>query len=364
MLLSPLNIGHYLLDKGMIQPSQLVLDKFTIHSSDSRNSNFIINKYSDQSYFVKQVRTFEMDKTETLLREATCYWLAQNEHSLADWQSLMPHYIDYDYINHILVTQYYQAQPLEYAFNNSLEDLDHIPAEIAKQLSVYHNPKTGKYLKENHSKLFPAETPYVFRMGADLFKASWRNDEKFREKLFDLIKLDEDHLDKIKSTAQEWNPICLIHGDLKFQNFLLTKDGSLKLIDWETSDLGDPCWDIAAILHMYLFAWVLTEINKESKESKFKQENTVMMDLSTVQSHLNIFWEHYKANLDPSENDFHETTLLRSIRYCALKLIHTSFEITNQSMQVDSLIAKILQLSLNILKDPKEIKRDLLQIKN
>lgn len=38
------------------------------------------------------------------------------------------------------------------------------------------------------------------------------------------------------------------HVDPNPANFLLSADGSLRLVDWEFSAMTDPCWDIAAIL--------------------------------------------------------------------------------------------------------------------
>jgi Phosphotransferase enzyme family len=44
---------------------------------------------------------------------------------------------------------------------------------------------------------------------------------------------------------------CLIHGDIRADNWILEKDHErhrIKLLDWEMSGSGDPVWDIASAL--------------------------------------------------------------------------------------------------------------------
>jgi len=59
-----------------------------------------------------------------------------------------------------------------------------------------------------------------------------------------------------------WSPACLIHGDIKWDNFVLpigSEDpAALKIIDWELADFGDPAWDLACVLAGYLLSWLLS----------------------------------------------------------------------------------------------------------
>jgi Ser/Thr protein kinase RdoA (MazF antagonist) len=48
-----------------------------------------------------------------------------------------------------------------------------------------------------------------------------------------------------------WRTRCLIHGDLKHDNLLLKDDGEslrVTIVDWEMARLGDPAWDLAALV--------------------------------------------------------------------------------------------------------------------
>ncbi len=55
----------------------------------------------------------------------------------------------------------------------------------------------------------------------------------------------------LRTARADWEPVCLVHGDVKWDNCLVDLDlapVSLRLIDWELSGWGDPAWDVSAAL--------------------------------------------------------------------------------------------------------------------
>ena len=61
----------------------------------------------------------------------------------------------------------------------------------------------------------------------------------------------------------------------------------------------------------------------------------------------------YAGNIDFDKTSY-DDQLIKCIHYCALKLIHTSLETTTGAPSLSPYGAKLLQLSFNILRSPKE----------
>ena len=48
--------------------------------------------------------------------------------------------------------------------------------------------------------------------------------------------------------ARELDASCIVHGDLRCENWLIDPRGRLRLIDWELSGSGDAAWDVGSLL--------------------------------------------------------------------------------------------------------------------
>ena len=66
-------------------------------------------------------------------------------------------------------------------------------------------------------------------------------------------------VNRVKQIGNKWQVKSLIHGDIRFANFILTGSTKtkIKLIDWEISDFGDPLWDVAGVFQSFLYYWVV-----------------------------------------------------------------------------------------------------------
>jgi thiamine kinase-like enzyme len=357
MLLNPLNIPYFLFNENLIAPEEVVCKDFTIHNNHSRNNNFIINKYQDDPLFVKQVKTYEAEKIHTLSREATCYWLADNNPEFSSWKAIMPEYKTFDFNNHILVTAYYPSSSLYDHLKEHPHSKNNISNQMAKILYDCHNPRLPKILQDQYAQYFPSEIPFVFKMASDHFRSGWRQNDAHTRELFELIQSDSDYITSMEKISHQWETSTIIHADIKFQNLLIDPQGQIKIIDWETCDIGDPTWDLAAVFHMYFLAWANGAL--QSNHKRETSSSILTFTESYMQNQLHEFWNTYGACAGWNE-DQTDLMLRKTLSFTALKLVHTSFEITTQSKQVDSYVGKILQLGLNILKDPDSVIKELL----
>ncbi len=354
MILTESNIAHYLLDKGLIKDKSIVEGKFTAHLADSRNNNFIINRdFPEQSqYFIKQVKALDKEKTDTLKIEATCYWLANNDSDYQTLKEFLPKYFDYDYLNHILIIENLSDT---ISLNDYFVQTQAVSIEIARQqaeiLASYHGVLSSRIQQSQSMKLFAKAKPWVFTIGSQDFSQWMNTAPKAEQQTMQLIMGNQEFMTLIRQLENTWEQKSLVHNDIKLTNFLVNRDitenkpAKVRLIDWELADIGDPLWDVAALFCGYLMLWIQTsDMQYHYLPMNFSPE--------TLKPAFQEFWKTYtqKMNFTPAQN---REAILKIMKFCGLKLIHTCFETTPYTQTLQPQSAKLLQLSLNILKNPE-----------
>jgi aminoglycoside phosphotransferase (APT) family kinase protein len=164
-----------------------------------------------------------------------------------------------------------------------------------------------------------------------------------------------------------WRNDTLIHADIKWDNCLLvappgsTRKTRLKIIDWELAAPGDPCWDVGAIFNDYLTCWLQSiPITGEAPPEQFLQ--LARYPLDRMQPAIRAFWQAYwqGMDLDPATAD---AWAVRAVRYGAARLLQTVFEYSQFRMGLTGNMICMLQLSLNMLRQPETAARQLLGLR-
>jgi aminoglycoside phosphotransferase (APT) family kinase protein len=160
----------------------------------------------------------------------------------------------------------------------------------------------------------------------------------------------------------EWRFDSLIHGDMKWDNVLVfpTPSGGLdfRIVDWEMADLGDADWDVGAILQSFLTVW----IQSMPISSGLPPERYVAMaaePIELMRPVLQAFWKAYVATRGFAEAE-QGRALERSMRFAAARMVWGAFEQRVYARQLDPSGLALLQVSLNILKNPPQSVGDLL----
>ncbi|MBC7568367.1 MAG: phosphotransferase [Spirosoma sp.] len=363
MLLTGFNIAHYLLDKGHLPVDALLDGTFTAHQTSSRNTSYLINQGQPNALFVKQVPTYETDKTDTLRTEATCYWLANHETDYAGLRAFLPRYVDFDAQHHILLTE---AVDDALSLNDFYLRHKTFPPALATQqaelLSTFHQTLSKRVQDGPSMRLFRRQLPTIFLWSAAGFASYGSRQSEAEQQMIRLITQNETYVKLLAAVREQWQATSLIHGDVKPANFLINADClqtnqyDLRLIDWETADVGDPCWDAAAVFQSYLFYWVMHEPLPGQTALP-----TAGFSLDAMQPTMRQFWQTY-AGLMPWTADEARANLRKTVGYCALKLIHTCYESIKQAPAMTPHTARLLQLSLNLLRTPDEAIRTVLNL--
>lgn len=366
MLLSYENIAHYLLEKGLIDLESIVDGKFSVREQSSRNVNFAVNREYEPAYLVKQVRAREQEKRETLRTEATCYWLAANDENYRPLYSFLPRYHEYDYLNHILILELLpEVRNLhEYYYETGIFPVE-IAEMLADMLASYHTHSEGDLKDRKSFALFRKRKPWVFTLG-DQNLADWIENPALGQAEKQSVRLILENgafMEHLRGVNADWETKSLLHGDVKFPNFLIGKSTeadarpNIRLIDWELADIGDPLWDVAAVIQNYLNFWVASEIIQQDS----RRDDAWFVPLEQVQPSIEAFWRRYASLAGWNDTDARRC-LEKTVRYTALKLVHTCFESVQGVKDLPLYSAKILQLSLNLLQRPDEAIWELLGI--
>jgi thiamine kinase-like enzyme len=161
---------------------------------------------------------------------------------------------------------------------------------------------------------------------------------------------------------KEWRPSCLIHGDVKWDNFLILNAASLEpqlyLVDWEMAVFGDPCWDAGAVLQAYLNFWIYSMPFHETT-----QPNELVIraqrPLEQLWPAIQGFWHTYSEGMG-FDSSTSRAMLTRSARCAAARMIQSAYEMMNTWQRMPPTGAAMLQTSFNILTRPADAVKDLL----
>lgn len=366
MLLTEHNIFYYLLDKGMINSTPVLEGEFTVHRSDSRNNNFIINReFGHHTFFIKQVKALDTEKIETMRVEATAYWLANTDLQYKALKEFLPKYFYYDSMNHILVVEQVKDSMSVYDYYLQVEEFNTaLPQQIADILASFHKTVNPAASQQNAGfQYFRKQTPWVFTIAGNPAANFAGTAQSADQQIMQMILKNNEFVQLMAQASNEWQATSLIHNDAKFNNFLIGYEPDkktirqIKLIDWELADIGDPLWDVASVIQNYLTLWLTTDQPEQGHHSNMKK-----ITLQQVQPCIYQFWQRYLQQMNWPASHNH-AALAKVARFCALKLIHTAFETTPYTKTLHPLTVRMLQMSLNILRSPAEAATKLLGIK-
>lgn len=364
-MLTQRQVVPYLLERGLIDPSSIVNGDLTIAEVSRRNHNFKVVRARGPSYLLKQGIT--PDTAATVAREAAIYELFNNDRRLKqrDLSRYLPQFYNYDFQERILVLELVR----------DAEDFRkyHIRR---RRFSTRLASMTGQVLAEFHSAPelrangqgdlpFQYRAPKVFTVHRpDL--SVFRDASEANLKLIGTIQQSPEFGQMLDDLRRDWTADRLIHHDVRWDNWLVAKRSpkgqglQVKLVDWEFSAPGDPCWDVGSVFSGYLSFW-LSSIPITGGEPPERFLELCRYPLDHMQPAFRSFWKCYLAHM-ALEASVARQWLLKSVRYGAARLVQTAFENMQRSNQLDGNVVCLLQLSLNIMKHPHEALQLLLGI--
>jgi Phosphotransferase enzyme family len=359
------NAVHLLLSLGFIEKRSLVEGRVLVYDASSRHRNFVVLVGKGDGFFVKQARSTEPSAFQTIEREAALYTLAnkKRKNSLSVLAELVPRFYRYDQLRNLLILE---ALPnaedlLLYHSRVGVFPVE-LAATIGKTLGLLHS--RGKQIRrdESLSALFPGKLPWVLlvhaRSPAPLQSLSGANLQ-----FLEILKRHPHFAEHLNVLRDRWKTLSLIHGDIKFANFITYSSATgsgLKLVDWEVADIGDPMWDVAGVFQAYLHFCVSAALTtQESSSHEFY--NKVRVKLDQLKPAIGAFWTAYQETIG-LDTKGSECDLELSISYAAARMLQSVYESGAPSQELNQHAIYLLQCSMNILNSPRRALTELFGI--
>ena len=354
MRLTKKNITHYLLDKGFLDPGLFISGDYILTQTMSRNSIFRVEHQNKTGLFVKQLINQDTSNSYLLQKDATCHYVIHKSELYQDVAKYIPKYYGYDLNHNILVTEYFpNTKSMHEIIYQKKEFSDEHAKKLAAILASFHFDITKEVDNNTSLQFFSGMVPWILNIGT-IDPSNNTNGSNNSNSVVVEIQKHPELVKKIEKVAAQWERYSLIHGDIKWMNFIVSHDEKdMKLVDWEIADLGDPLWDVAGVLQSYLISWVLS-FNNNVAQYHQKISGTEFLSLETVLPAIKVFWDAYALlqNFTKEEKDH---KIIKAVSYMAVRMIQTAFESNMFEPKVSSNSMRIIQFCDHILSNTENI---------
>lgn len=329
---------RYMISSGLLSEADISIGKFRmIPDGNERFGLITVECAGKKVYFVK--KALNEDGFYYLRREIICrQYLSDSGVLVAN----LPRLCASDVTTGILITECIDpCVSLNEAVLAHPELVTQAACESANILSQFNYLPAPKMIPELEGKL-----PWIF----GIFKRppTWR--PPTFHKVLPLIKNHSRLKTVLGSAALLWSHSYLIHGDIKWDNFLLMHvDESMKnmrLIDWELAGIGDPGWDLAGVLNELL----MTEAYSQGKTARdYRDEAHLYVLFETVrEAAIGIKDTYTQGGMNHFNRQFAEKLIL----FTAVRLLQSAFEMAVVETVTQSEIAFPIQIAEYVLTYP------------
>jgi thiamine kinase-like enzyme len=348
----------YLLDRQLVDCESLVDGDLRIVSDAQRHVSFSVVVQDGQSYLVKHATG--ADEQRTIAREARLN-RQMGDASSGNVRPYLPQIRAIGGAGHTLIFDYIRdARTLreDHALRGQF------PGRSAAVL--------GEALGCLHTTQFPVQAD-----GQDSTRLPWvlsfhtpnptmhRNASAASVQLMKTVQEFPEIGRLLDGLCEEWQPSARIHNDLKWDNIIIftppgTRRAELRIVDWEMTGFGDPCWDVGTCFSEYLSFWLFSMPITGRLTTGMAME-LARYPLTAMQPAMRAFWQAYtrRMGLDAATAG---AWLCRATRYSAARLIQTAFERLQMAESMPGSTYVLLQLSLNMLLRPRDAASQLLGI--
>ncbi len=345
----------YLLDRGLLSPACVTDGSLRLVGAGGRNLTRRITSAAGPAYVVKQGRAGDPLRR----REAAVYAYLGCRGDLRDHLSAVLHD---DPDGDVLVLEHVDGEDLRQFWARRRRCPVRLTVRTAAVLATLHRPAPDSFPTDLcEPSIVEGCVPIsVHRPNDRLFETS----SAACVELISLVQSDDRLCEALDRVLDEWQATAVIHSDIRFENVVAVHRGpgraDVRLVDWETATVGDPCWDLGCLIAEYVHHWVAS-IPMTQAATAAEQASLARFPLSAAQAAIRRVWTAYtgRPTLDPTD---HVGQLVRMTRYVGARTVARAFELGQQSSALTASAVCHLQVGATILTDPRAAATALLGI--
>jgi hypothetical protein len=349
VILSEKNLFSYLRDRKICLEDDLSPSKVT--PLDGKNFNLKVEFLGGRSLLVKQT-TPDFSEPDAFLGDCALACLATTV--LKSWQNHTVLPLDRDPANGVLVlpflngyeslADYYDRSPF------SLDVAQQVGTILGEMHQLTHNQLAVlDILLETDPDLEPAVMPSFLQSLPPLTPEDFGRIRTDALVFFQAYGKFPQLPEAIAALEEIWQPRCLVHQDLRLENWLIADNRSidLRLIDWEVLGWGDPLADLGRLLAEYLMLWT-DSIPRRHGLAMSEQLAQATVPLSQIQPSLGAVIAGYRQAF-PEIVAARSNWLEIAGRYCGRALIEDIVIQMQYMLPIDSASLCNLQLGNSLL---------------
>jgi hypothetical protein len=350
----------FLLEHGLFDLEWIIDGDLSVRSVARRNRNLRVDGPAGIGFLIKQPDDPARGGSETLRREAAFYALCREEPSLGPVAAIVPRLLWTDASACILVFDLIAgASTLRSCWETAGGTMTKSAAmSFGRAMATIHRACAG-IVRDKDPRLaaFSSSPPWGIWLHRPNI-AELAHLCPARLELLRILQTQEGIRDRLDRLYQEWQTPTLIHGDIKFDNVLIseptprpeTGPGGVWIADWEMAQLGDPAWDLAGALQDLIVLWVAS-MPLAADTTLAELASQARIPIGVLRTAARAVWYGYRdgAELQPSEAD---QLLLRAVELSAARLMQSAFEAADGSDRLPGWSVISVQIAANLLANP------------
>ena len=357
------NIVQHLIERGLITYESAVDGDLALLSGSSNHKHSRVMRNHSPGFFIKQIQRWEEAPIMTLQREAACYRLGHYNEDFASLTPLLPKYYDFDPVRHTLVIELLSGgeSVSEFCLREGANPPG-LGSKLGTVLADYHKNAGADMKKAGGAAALDKMMPWTLMIHRQPGQTTNFNDHS--KNVLAFIQGNPQLCAALDALQAGWRTDSFIHGDLKWDNFIIipqqeSSEYDLKIVDWELAGFGDACWDVGSVFHSCII-YPIIAMQAVTEQLPANLPGLMRYCSADGRDALRDFWVAYVvgAQLDQSGAG---DCVIRSMQHCAARMLQTSFELTEvlkgpvDKYFQDIIVAKsfcLAQVAGDILQNP------------